>query len=76
MSPFPAIINADKRASETKNIFIGTSSIEVAKLNAVARLSMKNFKENCSPNKTRGRRNLKGMLVKKSMCQMYIYFDC
>ncbi|MDP2175250.1 MAG: hypothetical protein Q8K70_04995 [Bacteroidota bacterium] len=46
MSPFPAIISADNNANDTKNILIGTSSIEVAKLKAVARLSMKNFSEN------------------------------
>lgn len=46
ISPLPAIISADNKAKETKSIFIGTSSIDVAKLTAVALLSMKNFREN------------------------------
>lgn len=46
MSPLPAIISADNNAKETKNIFIGTSKMEVVKLTAVARLSTKNFNEN------------------------------
>ena len=69
-SPFPAIINADKRDNDTKNILIGTSSNEVAKLKAVALLSMKNFNENWRPNNTKGNKNLKGTLVKKSICQI------
>lgn len=66
-SPFPVIMKADNKANETNNILIGTSKIEVTKLKAVARLSIKNFKENCNPNKTNGNKNLKGTLVKKSI---------
>lgn len=48
-------------------MFTGTSNIDVTKLNPVARLSIKNFKENCNPNKTSGSMNLNGILDKKSI---------
>jgi hypothetical protein len=69
-------MKADKSANETNIILTGTSNIEVTKLNAVARLSINNFRENCNPNNIKGNNNLKGTLVKKSICVLDFGFGC
>lgn len=58
-------MKAASNDKEISNILIGSSSIAIKKLNAVALLSIKNFKENCNANKIIGSKNLKGMLAKK-----------